>query len=287
MSESKTETSQKRSNLNEKGDPEGTVQNSTVNEEVKFGVQRTSFSDVSNEDILGPSKIDITSVGLSALGSIAAGFLGGLFVLLFTYVFLGSLQTSGIFPYILSLVGFFAILITVSVSFVLNRLLFPVKYKEGSVVLGQMTILSIFFFILVSPLYIYINWVKQDALIFIFFFHITINILATSLLGEILSSYRYVLLSIYGSFIGFFATSILSVVFFMNFSLSINAIYSLIGVIIVVNFIITLFRLLFELVYYKIYTKTGTDHLGDIFAQIENEEKEILAKAEKELGTFE
>ena len=153
-------------------------------------------------------------------------------------------------------------------------------------VLGQMSILSIFFFILVTPLYIYINFVKPDFLIFAFLFHILINILATSLLSEILSSYRYVLLSIYGSFLGFFAASILSVVFFMNFSPSRSALYSLIGVIIVVNFVITLFRLLFEFGYYKIYASTGTDHLGDIFAQIENEEKEAMSRAEKELGTF-
>lgn len=230
--------------------------------------------------------MNIVSVGLSCLGSIAAGFLGGLFTLLFTYIFLGSLQASTIFPYILSLVGFFAVLITVSVTFILNRLLFADKYKEGSIVLGQMSILSIFFFILVTPLYVYINWIKPDFLIFAFLFHILINILATSLLSEILSSYRYVLLSIYGSFLGFFVASILSVVFFMNFSPSRSALYSLIGVIIVVNFVITLFRLLFEFVYYRIYVTTGTDHLGDIFAQMENEEKEAVAKAEKELATF-
>lgn len=241
----------------------------------------------SNEDLLGPTKIDILSIGLSSLGSIAAGFLGGLFTLLVTYIFLGSLQASNIFPYVLSIVGFFAILITTSVTFVLNRLLFPDKYKEGSVVLGQMAILSIFFFILVSPLYVYINWVKPEVLIFAFLFHVLINILATSLLSEILSSYRYILLSIYGSFIGFFITSLLSVVFFMNFSPSRNALYSLIGVIIVINFVVTLFRLLFEFVYYKIYATTGTDHLGDIFAQIENEEKSAVARAEKELATFE
>ena len=77
-----------------------------------------------NEEVLGPAKIDPVSIALSCLGSIAAGFLGGLFTLLFTYIFLGSLQASAIFPYILSLVGFFAILITVSITFVLNRLLF-------------------------------------------------------------------------------------------------------------------------------------------------------------------
>lgn len=236
--------------------------------------------------MLGPSKINLISIGLSCLGNIAAGFLWGLFTLLFTYIFLGSLQASAIFPYILSLVGFFAVLVTISVTFILNRLLFPLKYREWSIVLGQMAILSIFFFILVTPLYIYINWVKPDFLIFAFLFHILINILATSLLSEILSSYRYILLSIYGSFIGFFVASVLSVVFFMNFSPSRSALYSLIGVIIVVNFVITLFRLLFEFIYYKIYINTGTDHLGDIFAQIENEEKEAVTKAEKELATF-
>lgn len=239
-----------------------------------------------NEEVLGPPKMTLMLVGLSALGSIVAGFVGGLFIILFTYAFLGSLQASAIFPYVLSLVGFFAILITIVTSFFLNRALFPDKYKAAGVILAQISILSIFFFILVSPLYIYINTLKPDFLIFAFLFHILINILAASLLAEILASYRYVLLSIYGSFIGFMITSGLSVVFFMNFSPSKTALYSLIGVIIIVNFIITLCRSLFEFGYYKIYSTTGVDHLGDIFMKIENEEKEALAKAEKELSTF-
>ncbi|MFA6091220.1 MAG: 3'-5' exonuclease, partial [Candidatus Gracilibacteria bacterium] len=39
-------TSQKQSNLNEKGVSEGTVRSSTVNEETEFGIQSTSFSEV-------------------------------------------------------------------------------------------------------------------------------------------------------------------------------------------------------------------------------------------------
>ncbi|MDD5197815.1 MAG: UvrD-helicase domain-containing protein [Candidatus Gracilibacteria bacterium] len=39
-------TSQKRSNLSEKGEPEGTVRDGTVNEEAEFGMQSTSFSEV-------------------------------------------------------------------------------------------------------------------------------------------------------------------------------------------------------------------------------------------------
>jgi hypothetical protein len=135
-----------------------------------------------NEDILWPSKIDIASIGLSCLWSIAAGFIGGLFTLLLTYIFFGVLQAPNIFPYILSLVGFFAVIITTSMSFILNRLLFAGKYKQWSVILGQISILSIFLFILVTPLYVYINWIKPDFIVFAFLIHVLINILANSLL---------------------------------------------------------------------------------------------------------
>lgn len=47
-----------------------------------------AISSSSNEEVLGPPKITLTLVGLSALGSIVAGFMGGLFTILFTYAFL-------------------------------------------------------------------------------------------------------------------------------------------------------------------------------------------------------
>lgn len=238
------------------------------------------------EDVFGPTRMDIVSVWLTSLGSIIAGAIGGLFTLLITYLFLGSIQTSSIFPYILSLVGFFAIIVTISISFIFNRLLFPSKYRQGSMIFAQMSILSIILFVLITPLYIYISAYKPDFLIFAFLFHILLNIFAASIISEILSGYRYILLSIYGSFIGFFAAAFLSVVFFLNFSPSKNALYSLIWVIIVINFVITLFRSLFEFIYYRIYTSTGTDYLGDIFSKMETEEKELIARTEKELTTF-
>jgi len=196
-------------------------------------------------------------------------------------------QTSSIFPYILALVGFFAISITVSLTFVLNRLLFPDKYHQGNAIFSQLAIISIFLFILVLPLYIYINATKPDFIIHIFTLHILINILVASLLSEILSSYRYILLGVYGSFIGFFVASFISVVFFLSFSPSKTALYSLMGVIIVINFIITISRSLFEFVYSRIYISTGTDYLGDIFSRIELEEKGLVEKAQKELERFE
>lgn len=242
---------------------------------------------LTNEEILGPPNVDIISVGLASLGSMIAGLVGGLFILVFTYFFLGSIQTSYIFPYVLPMVALFAILITSALTLSLNRMLFPEKYRLGSTALAQISIFSIFVFILVTPLYIYVGASKPDLLIFVFTIHILLNFLGASLLVEILSNYRYILLSIYGSFIGFLIATFLSVYFFLNYSPSKTALYSLVGVIILVNLVITLFRSLFEFAYYRYYTTTGNDHLGDIFSKIELEEKELVAQAEKELGKFE
>jgi len=41
-----------------------------------------------------------------------------------------------------------------------------------------------------------------------------------------------------------------------------------------------------EFAYYRVYLMTGTDLLGDIYYQIENEEREILEKARKQLEKF-
>jgi len=49
----------------------------------------------------------------------------------------------------------------------------------------------------------------------------------------------------------------------------------------VVNLAITLFKQLFELAYYKFHLASNQDPLGDIFYQIEMEEKEELRLQEE------
>lgn len=126
-----------------------------------------------------------------------------------------------------------------------------------------------------------------DRIVFVFVLHVLINSLGVLLISEILSNYRYAVLSVYSSFAGFFVASAASVVFFMNFSESDTMIYSLVGVIVVVGVLMNLFRLFTELAYYKFYKLTGLDPLGDIYARIEREENETLERAEKELVKFE
>lgn len=242
-----------------------------------------------SEDLLGPPKVDIVSVGLSTLGSLVSGFVGGIVILISTLLFLkaAKIASPGIFPYVLALVGFFAILLTTYLTLFMNTLVFPNKYKEGLATFGQTFAFSILLFILVVPLYVYMNTADIDRIVFVFVLHVLLNSLGVLLISEILSNYRYAVLSVYSSFSGFFVATAASVVFFMNFSESDSMIYSLVGVIVVVNTFMTFFRLLTELAYYKFYKLTGLDPLGDIYARIERDENEILARAEKDLVRFE
>jgi hypothetical protein len=241
------------------------------------------------EDLLGPPKTDIVSVGLSTLSSLVAGFVGGLVILVCTALFLKTAKVAspGIFPYVLALVGFFAILLSTYLTLFLNNLVFPNKYREGLATFAQTFALSILIFILVAPLYVYVGARYPDRLILVFTFHTLMSAFGVSLVSEILSNYRYALLSVYSSFAGFFAASAVSVAFFQNFTESDAALYSLVGAIIVVMVVTNALRLLAEFAYYQLYRATGLDPLGDVYARIENEERESLAKAERELTRFE
>lgn len=243
---------------------------------------------VSNEDVLGPPRIEATLLGLSIIGSLISGFVGGILVFVSIYLFLRGVEikTDGAFPYVLSLIGLFATVLTAIVTLWLNGYLFPRKYKHSTVVYGQIAIFSILFYICITPLYIYVGGKQSNWLMFVFTIHVLIAAFGTSLIGEVLSNYRYVLLSIYGSFIGFFVTVILSVVFFFTNSASSATLYALMGSIIMVNFFVSGIRFCVEYAYYQYYHSTGNDQLGDIFSQIEAEEQAELAAAKKELERF-
>ncbi|MDD2487207.1 MAG: hypothetical protein PHS92_02475 [Candidatus Gracilibacteria bacterium] len=241
-----------------------------------------------NEELLGPPKADMLMVGLNAVGSLIAGFAGGLIILVSVYFFLGKTQAfSGVYPYIFSLTGFFAVLFTSGLNLIMNRLLNPDKYKRGMITFVQVFIFSTFLYIFLAPGYLYTSYNNQAMLIYIFTIHILVGILGTSIFSEVLSNYRYILLGLYGSFIGFFVSILISILIFLNLTKSNQSLYILIGTIIIINLTINTCRSLFEYVYYIIYKNTDFDQLGDIFYQIEQEEKEIAENARKKLERFE
>ncbi len=242
----------------------------------------------SHEDVLGPPRSDLVSVGLSSLASIVAGFVGGVFILICTLFFLGGVQEAApaMFPYILSIVSFVAILIASALAFYLQTLIFPQKYRGGASQATQTFLFSLLLYLVFTPLYVYVGSSRADMLMAVFVMHVLINILGTNLIVEILSNYRYSLLSVYASFLGFFVATFASTVFFLSSNVSEKILYALSLVLVLAFFLTTTFRTLFELGYYYLYSISGQDILGNVFKQIEEEEKYREVQAEKTLTTF-
>ena len=246
--------------------------------------------DTSSEEILGPRKVEGISVILASIGAIVAGFVGGLFTLVGAYFLFNRVDstTMGMSGYFLSLIGFFSVLVTAYISLFMNRVIFGDKYHEGLTTFNQISVFSIFVYILITPLYLYVASLEHsEYLAYVYLLHILVNSFGTSMIAEVLANYRYVLLGIYGAFIGFLVSLSITFIFTMTMSGSSVKFFILAGAFIVVNFVTTFSRVLFEYGYYTIYSVTGNDQLGDIFARIEAEEREMVAEAEERLGKFE
>ncbi len=260
------------------------------NSDVPTLFQETESVATTAEELLGPPKVDAASLGLSILSGLVSGFVGGLVVLASVGVFLGKMKLGapGIFPYALSLVAFFSILLSAYLTGFLNSLIFPNKYRGGITAFAQSFALSILVFIFAVPLYVYVGAraEESDRLIFVFTFHCLMATFGISLLSEIVSNYRYAALSVYSGFSGFFLASAASLAVFLGSTDSVSSLYALVGAIGVVTFLVNAFRVLAEFAYYRFYAAVGADPLGNVYARIEEEEKEALAEAERELTRF-
>lgn len=243
---------------------------------------------LSAEDRLGPPEVDIMSVALGTLAGLLSGFFGGLLSLVASYVFVGMTRVAGtgVYPYLLSLVAFFSIVLTVSVYLIFMRMLFPDKYRGVGLGFGQILLFCIFSYACTTPLYIAVGVMAPDDILTVFAIHVTLSVFGSGLLLEIVSNYRYVLLGVYGSFLGLFASVVLTTVYFFGAPESARAIYSLLALPIVITAIMSFVRLSFEAVYSFLYRQIGIDPLGDIFERIEAEELGEARRAEKELVRF-
>lgn len=242
---------------------------------------------ISNEELLGPPRLDLLTIGLNAVWAIINGFIGWIIILAWIYFFLWKAQGfSGIYPYIFSMTWFFATLFTSSLNVLSNRLISPEKYKRWSITFVQVFLYSIFLYIFIVPIYVYSAWLDSDLIIYVFTIHVILSIFWTSIFSEILSNYRYILLGLYGSFIGLFVSVLISFLVFVSFSKWNQSLYILVWLIIIINLFVNISRSLFEYWYYMLFKHTGFDQLGDIFSKIEEEEQEVIKKAQEELEKF-
>lgn len=243
---------------------------------------------VTNEELLWPPKTDIINVGLYAAWSIIAWFLWSIIIVVSIYFFLQKAQSfQWVYPYIYSMTWFFATLFSAGINIFMNKIVNPNKYKRWIITFAQVFLYSIILYIFIVPVYVYAVYQSPVSLVYVFTVHVVLAVLWSSILTEILSNYRYILLWIYWTFMGAFVSILLSFIVFFTFTESSKNLFILIWLLMLINWAIHTIRALFEFIYYIYYNKTWMDQLWDIFYQIESEEKEIVEKARKSLERYE
>jgi len=192
-----------------------------------------------------------------------------------------SLDTTNIFPIILSIIAFIWTSITIYLTYFMLNKTYETKYKKNIVIFWQLAFFWILVYIFITPIYIYLWLESYENIIYVFLIHSFILSFWSHLIIEILNNYRYVLLWFYSSFIALFFSAIFVLSLFSNFSSSYAKLVSLVLLLPVLNFSMTFFKQVFENLYYFYYKYTSLDQIWDIFTKIEFEEEEKMALEEE------
>ncbi|GEM_PF-775349 len=242
----------------------------------------------------GPKRTSLQDIALSSLGGMISGLIASIIILIIVF---GSssiisipgtfeqarlgLGTNGMFPFILSFITFIATTVMILLTYKLFQMIHPEKYKKSLITYGQISFFGIFTYIFFTPVYITTGLQSYDNIMIVFIVHSMVLAFGTSILIELLNNYRYILMGIYGSFVGLFVTAMITLSIFSGFSGGYAKLISLLVLLPIINTCIILFKELFEFLYYKYNQFTNLDQLGDIFHQIEEEEKELLREEEE------
>ncbi len=245
---------------------------------------------------LWPRKINIQDVLTNSLWWLIAWFIWSIIILIIIFIASGlinlnivwefkdarlGLGTNGLFPFILSFITFVATTITLIATYFILNITDPERYRRSPIILGQIAFFWIFTYAFVTPLYIF-TWLQSyDFIMIVFIAHCLILTFWTSIILEILNNYRYILTSIYWSFLWFFLTITISLGIFYSLPWWYARLLSLLVLLPIINTSTILFKWLFELAYFYYNKYTNLDQLWDIFIQIEEEAKERLREEEE------
>lgn len=252
------------------------------------------------DDIFWPRKVSFWDLWLLSAWAFISGLIWSVILLLIVLLtswiidIPGSFSSdtmnfwwnSAIFPFILSIVTFFVTIIVSYAFYFFSSFIDPLKYKKSLLVFTQIALFSIITYIAFTPIYIYTWMVNYNDIMLIFIIHVLFLSFWISLLLEILNNYRYVLLWFYASLVWLIVTWVIILLIFFSFENWFAKLISLLAILPIVNWLLIFFKWLFELLYYSFFKITWADPMWDIFAKLEEEEKEDLAEAMDENTTY-
>ena len=241
-----------------------------------------------------PRNIKISEVAINTLGQLIAWFIGSIIILIIVFASarvldIGSAisttwngpERSTIFPIVLSMITY----VGTTASFLLGTKLFqltdPEKYRPNNIIYSQLVFYGIFVYIFLTPVYLITGGVSGDMLMIVTIIHALVLALGTSIIQEILSNYRYLLLWVYASFVGTFFASAFVILFFTLFESGFARLISLLLILPLIYTSVAFFKWLSELLYARYYNFTNLDPLWDIHMRLEREAAEELKELEE------
>lgn len=161
-----------------------------------------------NTQDIGPSKISFSTFLLKVLAGGAGGSIGAL-VLLVIFLLTSSLLTpltsgkledsiSPIFVFLLLILIFLSSTISNLISVFLLSLTENEKYKRKKTAIYQVFIFSVLIFVLMAPVYFVASAANPAVVPLTIALHIIISAQVSSLVLEMVSNYRYSIVSLYG-----------------------------------------------------------------------------------------
>lgn len=280
-------------NNDKKTDKEKSVL-SDIKDKAKFKIDELKTEKRENDDYFWPRKVKIQDVLSSSLGALLSWIIASGIMLIFIYIFSGIIDifsnferiASGInvnkaFSVILLIIAFLGTTSSIFITYFFFHIIDPEKYKKNIIHFFQLSFFIIIIFLLFSPLYIYIWLYYTENLMIVFIFHIITLVFWFNILLDILNSYRYVLIGLYGSFIWMILSSYMWFYIFYSFDSTNSKLIILLLLLPFINSLTVFLKYIFEMFYYNYYKYTWNDQLWDIFYQIEQEEKEKLKLAEE------
>lgn len=237
-----------------------------------------------------PQKINFQDIMINSLWSLIAWIVWSVIILLMSlslwvpWTFSTShlwLESSSIFPLILSIITLIWTTTTIYLTYKLLNMTSEQRYKKNVVISWQIAFFAFITYVFITPIYIFSGLIDYEYIMYVFLAHTLIVTFWTSLILELLNNYRHVLIWIYWSFAWLFVSLAITVFIFTSFETWTAKLLSLVLLLPIINFTITFFKQLFELAYFYYYKYTNLDQLWDIFYQIEMEEKELLREEEE------
>ena len=148
--------------------------------------------------------------------------------------------------------------------------------------------MSLLLYIFLAPVYLILTslYMEPSVVLVPFAMHVLINTFALQLVIGLTAQYRYALLTLYGSIVSLLVTAMIMALAYISLSNSSNALFLLLGLVIIAQTSGSLISNGIFLSYYQVYMVTGYDPIGSVFSRIEFEEKELEKQATAILTQF-